>query len=228
MAANISVIVPAFNAEKTLGETLRSIAAQTRPPDEIIVVDDGSTDATADMASAMAGVHVVRQHNAGTGGALNAGVRVASHALIAFLDADDAWEARCLERHLANLEQQSRPDASVGWVAEFVCPSLPQETAARFHPREPQAGWLSGATLVRRAGFERTGEFNAALRSRAWIDWMDRARRAGVNFGVIDEVVLKRRLHPASLSVRARAQGDAGLFDALKLALTRRRGKTYE
>lgn len=223
----VSVIVPALNAEKTLRDALRSISGQTRPADEVIVVDDGSTDATAEIALETGGVRVVKQKNSGTGAALNAGVRVASHALLAFLDADDVWDPHCLQVHLSHLERHPRRDASVGWVAEFVCPSLLPEAAARFHPREPQTGWLSGATMVRRAGFERTGEFNAALRSRAWIDWMDRARQAGVNFGVIDEVVLKRRLHPASLSVRSRAQGDAGLFDALKLALTRRRGKSY-
>jgi glycosyltransferase involved in cell wall biosynthesis len=221
----VSVIVPAFNAETTLRETLRSIAAQTRPADEIIVVDDGSTDATVEVARSAAGVRVVRQANAGTGGALNAGLRAATRALIATLDADDLWNARCLEVHLQNLEGPPHRDASIGWVSEFVCPTLRGAEAARFQPRSEQAGWLSGATLVRRSAFARVGDFNAALRSRAWIDWMDRARQAGLGFGIVNEVVLRRRLHPASLSVRAREQGDAGLLETVKLALARRRGE---
>ncbi len=224
----ISVIVPAFNAEKTLMEALHSIAAQTRSADEIIVVDDGSTDATADIAARTAGVRVVRQKNAGTGGALNAGLRVARHAFLALLDADDVWDERCLEIHLANLEQQPQLDASVGWVSEFVCPSLSSEAAARFQPRIAQVGWLSGATLASRAGFEHVGEFNSTLRSRAWIDWMDRARQAGMRFGVVNEVVLRRRLHPGSLSISARTQGYTGMLDAVKLALARRRAQAHE
>jgi glycosyltransferase involved in cell wall biosynthesis len=223
----VSVVVPAFNAEKTLPETLRSIAAQTRAADEIIVVDDGSTDATADRAAEAAGVRVVRQGNAGTGGALNAGLRAAIHPVIALLDADDVWDARCLEVHLAHLERAPGLDASVGRVAEFVCPSLTPAEAARFQPRLAQTGWLSGATVVRRRGFDRAGPFDAALRSRAWIDWMARARRAGVHFGVIDEVVLRRRLHPESLSVHAREQGNAGMLEAVKRALARRRGESH-
>ena len=218
----VSVIVPALDAAKTLGETLRSIAAQTRPADEVLVIDDGSRDATAEIALAM-GARVARQENAGTGAALNAGLRLARHGLIASLDADDLWEPRCLEIHLANLERYPRADASVGWVSEFTCPSLSTEDAARFRPRAPQTGWLSGATLIRRADFERVGEFNPALRSRAWIDWMARARRAGVGFREVEEVLLRRRLHPGSLSVRDRSQGNAGLMDAARLALARRR-----
>jgi glycosyltransferase involved in cell wall biosynthesis len=220
---SVSVIVPAFNAEKTLAETLRSVAAQTRPADEVIVVDDGSADATADIAAAVPGVRVLRHGNAGTGGALNAGLRAARHALLAFLDADDLWDARCLEVHLSHLERLPQPAASVGWVAEFVCPSLSSEAAARFRPRPPQAGWLSGATLVGRPVFERAGDFNPALRSQAWMDWAGRARQAGVHFGVVRDTVLRRRLHPDSLSVSARAQGRAGMLDVVKLSLARRR-----
>jgi cellulose synthase/poly-beta-1,6-N-acetylglucosamine synthase-like glycosyltransferase len=83
----ISVIVPAFNARETLGPCLRALHAQTHPADEIIVVDDGSTDGTAELARRY-DVHVIRQANAGPAAARNAGARTASGDLLLFTDAD--------------------------------------------------------------------------------------------------------------------------------------------
>ncbi len=219
----ISVIIPAFNAERTLGETLQSVTAQIRPADEIIVVDDGSTDATATIAAAVPGVRLVRQQNTGTAGALNAGLDAARHPFIAVLDADDMWTPACLDIQISNLDQYPQLDGSVGWVSEFVCPSLPPETAARFQPRPAQIGWLGGATLVRRDTFQRVGEFNPVVRGAAWIDWMDRARREGASFGTVDKIVLQRRLHPGSWSTSAATKGGLGMMSALRLAIERRR-----
>ncbi len=223
MLNGISVIVPAFNAGKTLAETLHSITGQTHPAAEIIVVDDGSTDDTGRLAAQVQGVRLIRQPNAGTAAALNAGLAVAAHPLIALLDADDVWPADCLARHAANLDREPLLDASVGWVSEFVCPSLPPATAARFRPRPDQVGWLSGATLVRSEAFARVGPFDPAAKGWPWIDWMDRARREGLRFGVMEQIVLRRRLHPGSLSTSAATQGGRGMIGAIRLALARRR-----
>lgn len=219
----ISVIVPAFNAEKTLPETLHSIAAQTRPADEIIVVDDGSTDATAGIAAATPGVRLIRQQNSGVGSALNAGLAAANGSFIALLDADDIWVPACLDIHLSNLDQFPQLDASVGWSSEFVCPSLSPATSARFQPRPAQAGWLGGASLFSREAYQRAGEFNPTLRGGTWLDWVDRARRANVSFGVINELVLQRRLHPGTLSTSPETKGGLALTAAVRLAIARRR-----
>jgi glycosyltransferase involved in cell wall biosynthesis len=86
----VSAVIPAYQAAEFLTEAIASVRAQTRPPAEIVVVDDGSTDATADIARA-AGTVVVRQANAGPGAARNAGALAASRPWIAYLDADDLW-----------------------------------------------------------------------------------------------------------------------------------------
>ena len=89
-----SVIVPAYNSTATLGRAIDSILAQTWPAHEIIVVDDGSTDDTADVARGYGDrVRLVRQANEGVSAARNAGVRIATGDWLAFLDADD-WYAR--------------------------------------------------------------------------------------------------------------------------------------
>jgi glycosyltransferase involved in cell wall biosynthesis len=218
----ISVVIPAFNAAATLGETLASVLSQTRPPDEVIVVDDGSTDATAEIARERLDARVLRQANGGVASAMNAGLRASRCSLVAFLDADDVWMPAHLETHERHLGDQPGLDASVGWVVEFVCPSLPPEEAGRFRPRPAQPGWLAGATVIRRGVFERVGEFDPSLRIGAWIDWVDRARHAGISFGVVDGAVLRRRLRPGSLSTRAGAQG-SGWVNVARLALARRR-----
>jgi glycosyltransferase involved in cell wall biosynthesis len=88
----ISAIIPAYNSEGTIARALNSVLAQTRPADEIIVIDDGSTDKTAQAAGAFGGrVRLIQQANAGVSAARNAGIHAASGDWIAFLDADDEW-----------------------------------------------------------------------------------------------------------------------------------------
>jgi glycosyltransferase involved in cell wall biosynthesis len=93
VSMTISVIIPAYNAEATLAETLASVLGQTLPPDEIIVVDDGSTDHTAQIATAAANsIRIIRQNNRGAAAALNMGVKLATGDTLGFVDADDLWE----------------------------------------------------------------------------------------------------------------------------------------
>lgn len=88
----VSAIIPVFNGESFLAEAVESILQQSRPPDEIIVVDDGSTDATAKVASAYADtIHYIRQDQRGPAAARNRGLMQADGDILGFLDADDMW-----------------------------------------------------------------------------------------------------------------------------------------
>jgi GT2 family glycosyltransferase len=97
MSLAISVIIPAYNAVPTLGRCLLALKHQTRPPDEIIVVDDGSTDGTADLAQSY-GVQVLCQDNAGPAAARNAGALAAQGELLLFTDADCAPDPDWVEK----------------------------------------------------------------------------------------------------------------------------------
>lgn len=97
MKQSIGVIIPAHNAERLLPQTLASIQTQTVLPDKVIVVDDGSTDATSAIAKA-SGAHVIYQENRGVSCARNAGIRAIDTSYVAFCDADDIWDPRKLER----------------------------------------------------------------------------------------------------------------------------------
>ena len=98
-SATISVIIPLYNKEREIGDTLRSVLAQTLQPTEIVVVDDGSTDGSADAVRAIASplVKLVTQANAGVCAARNRAIAESAGDLIALLDADDTWEPGFLE-----------------------------------------------------------------------------------------------------------------------------------
>ena len=101
----ISVVIPAFNAEKTIARAVESVLAQSRPADEIIVIDDGSKDNTADVIRSYGDkVILIQQENAGASVARNAGLKNASGDWIAFLDCDDEWlpeKLKLQSEHLA-------------------------------------------------------------------------------------------------------------------------------
>lgn len=105
---SIAVVIPTFNRIDVLPRALESVLAQTRPPDEIIVVDDGSDDGTADwIERARPGVCLIRQENAGVSAARNRGVEAASSDWIALLDSDDAWMPEKLERQTEAIEKEA-------------------------------------------------------------------------------------------------------------------------
>jgi glycosyltransferase involved in cell wall biosynthesis len=127
----VSVVIPTFNSGPLVVEAVESVLAQTRAADEIIVVDDGSADDTAERLARFAPrVRVIRKENGGVATARNRGVAEASGDVVAFLDADDVWHPRKLEMQLPVLE--SRPE--LGMVGTRV-----YDWPATAHP-EPKAG----------------------------------------------------------------------------------------
>ncbi|MCS6813258.1 MAG: glycosyltransferase [Cyanobacteria bacterium] len=98
----VSVVIPAYNAEKCLAETLTSVLAQTYEHLEVLVVNDGSTDGTADLASQIMlrdrRLKVITQSNAGAAAARNTGIRHAQGEYIAPIDADDLWHPQAIEK----------------------------------------------------------------------------------------------------------------------------------
>ncbi|HEU4799888.1 MAG TPA: glycosyltransferase family A protein [Gemmatimonadales bacterium] len=108
----MSVVIPSFNARPWLGEAIQSVRGQTLPPDEIIVVDDGSTDGSVEAAREAGATQVLSDGtNRGPGGTRNRGIQAASGDLVAFLDADDRWLPDHLERSVACLERH--PDTDI-------------------------------------------------------------------------------------------------------------------
>ncbi len=130
MSTSISVLIPAYNEADRIATTLESVFAQTYPPHEVIVVDDGSTDATVEVAGAFP-VRVLHKRNGGISSARNLGLREASGTWIAFLDADDRWSPTRLEW----LARAAALDAEIGFgfsdyiVEEDGVPNAPSNNS---------------------------------------------------------------------------------------------------
>lgn len=115
----ISVIIPAYNAARTIAESIESVQRQTYPVDEIIVVDDGSTDETVEMVRKISGVKMVVQENQGVSVARNHGVSKSHGDYIAFLDADDLWHPQKIEIQMEAARQVKEFGIIGGLHTEF-------------------------------------------------------------------------------------------------------------
>jgi glycosyltransferase involved in cell wall biosynthesis len=200
----VSCIIPAFNAEPFVGEAIESVLAQTYSAVEIIVVDDGSTDRTADVARSYGPtVHCLVRPHRGAGAAKNDGIRVAQGGFVAFLDADDLWHPDKLTRQMDRLALRSQIDLCFTRYQNFWSEEVAEEEETyQGHPlSRPASGWSMSTLLGRRDVFERFGRFeeDAAERHQSLL-WALRAAERGAIVDVMPEVLMCRRLHPGNLS----------------------------
>ncbi len=220
----ISVMIGVYNAAAYLGEAIESVLAQDYRPLELIVVDDGSTDASADVARGFSHLRVIRQENAGNGAARNRAVENASGALYAFLDADDRFTPGKLSLQKAALDADPGLDMVFGHVREFLSPELDEQARAMLRPPAPEPmPWTApNLMLIRRESFQRVGPFTVAVRVGVTVDWFARAAETGLRYAVLPEVVLERRLHTQNNGLRERASRSQYL-EVIRQAMERRR-----
>jgi len=222
---SVGVIIPVRDGERYLAEALDSVLAQTHAPQDVVVIDDGSRDRTAAVATQYAPrVRCVSQAAAGIGAARNRGAAEVRGEFLAFLDGDDVWPIHRLECQLAAFSVRPRPDLVFGHIEQFVSPELdPTMGAELVCPEEPQAALLANTMLVPRFVWNRVGCFSTTAVRSEFLDWLLRAREHGLREAMLDEVVLRRRLHASNHGrVRHEVAGEYAL--TLKRALDRRRG----
>lgn len=225
-AGSVSVIIPVYNGEDYLARAVASVRAQTSPVSEIIVIDDGSLDATPRVIESLGpGVRTQRQSNRGPGAARNRGLEMARGDFIAFLDADDLWTAGKTASQLRRLEEKPDADAVLG-ATQRVRSRASGAAAASGREIQPIGPvWMLfslGAGLFRAAVFDTVGGFDEDLGMGEDVDWFLRAREAGVVFVVSGEVVQYYRRHDANLTGDTPAK-DRFFLSALKRSLDRRR-----
>lgn len=222
---SISCIVPVYNGERFLAEALDSALAQSHPPFEIIVIDDGSTDGTAGVVARYGErVRYEHQENSGPAGARNAGLDLARGEMIAFLDADDVWHPEKLALQLAHFRKRPELEIVIGHVQNFWMPELreEEERLGDHRLKFPLPGYVFQAMLARSSVFESVGRLNPALSCSEDSDWFARALACGAALEVIPESVVYRRFHSANMS-RDAATLRVGVLDAVHAALQRRR-----
>jgi glycosyltransferase involved in cell wall biosynthesis len=207
----ISAVVAAYQAERFIAEALESILGQSCPPDEVIVVDDGSTDGTAAELDRFAGrIRIVRQPNRGCPAAFNTAFREARGDFVAMCGADDIWEPHKLEWQIETIRSHPQVDVLCGHA---VLVGRVQED----HLRPPAAGVLDStlfrealfrencvcapSVLIRRSLFERLGPFVEDFGADDYEYWF-RCLRAGAQFYYDPRTLMRWRQHGSNLSGR--------------------------
>jgi glycosyltransferase involved in cell wall biosynthesis len=220
----VSVMIGVYNGAPYIAEAIESVLAQDYEPLELIVVDDGSTDGSADVARRFPEARVFRQENGGNGSARNRAVEEATGELYAFLDADDRFTPGKLTLQKAALDADPGLDMVFGHVREFVSPELDAETRARIRPPAPEPmPWTApNLMLIRRDSFHRVGPFTTAVRVGVTVDWFARASEAGLRYAILPEVVLERRLHTQNNGLRER-DSRSQYLEVIRQAMERRR-----
>lgn len=218
----ISTIVPVYNGARYLAAALESVLGQRYRPIELIVVDDGSTDDSAEVSRKYAGhVRYVHQPHAGAGTARNAGVDLATGAYFAFIDADDLWPPDRLERQMEALDTDGSLDIVCGHMQQFISPELPKAMKARLScPADAVPSRLPSTMLIRREAFFRVGYFSLTIGEA--VDWAMRATELGVKRTMLSAVVLKRRVHATNRSLLT-SETRSEYVKHMKASLDRRR-----
>jgi glycosyltransferase involved in cell wall biosynthesis len=224
MNNKISIIIPVFNTEKYLAEAIESVLSQTLKPTEIIVVDDGSTDKSVEIARRFEPlVRIISQANKGVGAARNVGIQETSGDFLAFLDADDFWTENKLEIQLSYLENNPKTDMVFGYVEQFISSELPDEHKSNLKSElDKMQGFVAGAMLIKKTTFLKAGFFNEKLELGEFIDWFSRAKDLGLTFQVLNEIVLKRRIHTSNMGIYKK-QHLKDYTTLLRTALARKR-----
>lgn len=220
----VSVVIPCFNAAPYVGEAIESVLSQVRRDDEVIVIDDGSTD---DSAQVVAGfgkrIRYQRQDNQGISAARNSGLALATGAFIGFLDADDLWSERSLSVRLRCLTANPDIHCAFGWVVPFISPDVPPDVRDTIGDiGETQPGRMAGSLLLRHAVIAQVGRFDSEFRIGETMDWVARIDAAGFRSHDVGEIVLHRRVHGANTVIKQRNMR-SDYLRVLRAAIARRR-----
>ncbi|GAB4027776.1 glycosyltransferase family 2 protein [Spirosoma gilvum] len=222
----VSVIMPVYNAERFVAEALTSILNQGIEAIEVICVDDGSTDRSAEIIQSFdSRVRYVYQENRGPAAARNKAFSFVRGEFVTFLDNDDLFPVYKLNHQLDQFDEDPSLEVVFG-KTQYVF--LDGSNPERFHfPDQTHTVWniLLGAGLFRTSVFHRIGLFNEELKIGEDLDWYNRAKEQGVNMRTTDEVMLYYRHHSANYT-RDQDLVKSTLLKAIKYSLDRRRSES--
>ena len=233
---DVSVIVPVFNRSELLKRALDSVFSQSLPPRQVIVVDDGSTDDTIELllSNYSSTVSVISQENAGVSHARNVGISASSHEWIAFLDSDDEWHSRKLEKQVDFLTQN--PEYQICHSDEIWIRKGIRVNPKRYHAKS--GGWIfskclslcaisPSAVIVNRTVFSDVGLFDEELPVCEDYDmWLRVTSKYPVGF-VDEHLVIKYGGHEDQLSQAYPAMDRFRIRALLKLLQSDTLSKNY-
>jgi glycosyltransferase involved in cell wall biosynthesis len=220
----VSVVIPAHQAERFLEESIRSVLEQDRPAVEIVVVDDGSTDSTGEIAESFGDPVRVVHHptNRGEAAARNSGLAAALGDCIGMHDADDRMLPHRLRTQVEHLVAGGDGlGCVIGQMHTFTEDGGPVPAWA-LPPEGEELAYGNSPVLAWRSTYDLVGGYDEALVTGTDSDWLIRVRGAGLEVGLIHEPLTERRIHDANLS-GVHGDGHRGYVVALRKHLAARR-----
>jgi len=211
MRPMVSVVIPVYNDEKYIRESVESALNQEYKNLEVIVVDDGSSDLTPKILQNFGGrIHYIRQENSGTAAALNKGIQKAKGQLIAWLSSDDLFLPKKIKHQVDRFsESPSLALVYTDWIMIDYCGEqmkvvhCPCPPAERFVIEMLKKNFLNGSSvIIRRECFEKVGYFDETLPTDSDGDMWFRMLKNGCRFGQVPIPLIKYRWHSGNLSHR--------------------------
>lgn len=225
----VSIIIPVYNGESYLVETIKSVLNQTYKTFEIIIVDDGSTDGSAAIIKNFSvPIRYFFQSNSGTAAARNFGIDKAKGSFFTFLDQDDLWLEDKLSLQISAFKNDSKLDIVFGQIKQFYSPEVDElfrqsnRCSSSLMP-----GYLPSAMLIKREAFFNVGLFESNWQIGEWANWFIRASEQKLKMMMLPELVAMRRIHAANKGVLQR-KSITEYVHILKASLDRRRTSRYE
>ena len=227
----ISAVITAYNSEAFIAEAISSVLEQTHPVDEIVVVDDGSTDQTRMIVESFApqGVRYVYQENGGPGAARNTGIQATSGEIIAFLDADDVWLKDKTKRQHAYLSEHPEVALVSGFAwwwdviddDRFISGEVPKSIASlRQDILVHNKIGNPSRVMLRRSVLADVGVFDPTIRwGQDWDLWIRIVSR--YDAAILSEPVIEYRWHEKNLSHTSRWKRLYSYWDVSRRAIAK-------
>jgi glycosyltransferase involved in cell wall biosynthesis len=220
---SVSVIIIVKNGARFIAQALASVTLSQTKPLEILVVDGRSTDNTVEIACSVPGVTVIRQESTGIAGAYNEAIAQARGNVVAFLSSDDVWLPGKLDKHLSTLAEDRELLLSVSLVEHFLEPGceIPEGFRAELLD-QARPGMLMETLVARKRVFDMVGVFDPRFTTSEDTDWFARVKDAGLRIALIQEVLVRKRVHGANASLTD-IDCNRNLLRALRASITRKR-----
>jgi len=198
---SFSVIVPVYNGQKYLRDTLESLVTQDYSSFEIIAVDDGSSDSSAEIIQSYNSVKYIYQDNQGNAVARNRGIASSTNDVIALIDQDDLWVPEKLSTFAGYFTSHPEIDFAVAKARVFLSQGIEVPTWCRDNLLNRDiVDYSPGSIVFRRRLFNRIGPFDQSLVSGHDTDWILRVKDSDTPIGVLPDVLLLKRVHEANQS----------------------------
>ena len=218
----VSVIIPVYNAEQYVAEAIESVLVQGYNSIEIIAVDDGSTDGSAEVIKKFPAVQYLLQTNAGISATRNRGIEHAQGDFLAFLDADDKWVENKIVLQMAAFDNDPKLDIVFGHVQQFFSPELADLKNDQPAELELMPGYIPSTLLIKRDAFLQVGLFETNWKMGEFASWYLRSLEQGLRQLMLPDLVALRRLHDSNNGLQQRSSIN-NYIHIIKASLDRRR-----